>query len=109
VERDEAVAETYVLLHVVLPGCDSALPELETHLSSRVVDESAEPRPIAGPRLCWSRGIWVAIAICLLLLLGGWRRGGSHHRHGRDMLGNRMVKGGGVCWARCKGLAMHCG
>src|SRR5580704_18686414 len=102
------LSRTYVLLHIVLPGCDSTLPELETHLSCRVVDESAKPRPIVGPRLCWSRGIWVAITICLLLL-GSWRRWRSHHRHGRDMLRNRMMQRGRVRRHRRKGLAVHCG
>jgi hypothetical protein len=87
-----------VLFHVVLACLRNALSNLKAHLRGGIVDEASEAW--AKRCVCTLAGLLglvrIAITIGRLLLLRDWRWRRSHHRNGRDMLGNRVVEGRGL-------------
>lgn len=84
-------SSTHALLHVFLSSHYGFLSYLEAHLRRLIVHEAPERgRESASGILLGLRlsthlpAIWtVAVAL--------WRRGGAHHRDGRDMLGDGVV------------------
>lgn len=94
----------HIVLHVFLSCVESAFADLVAHLCGGIVDEATE---------CWegcssSSGVPViGCSIIRIALRLGWR-GGSHHGHGGDMLGDRVMQWRRMGGRGSVGTALHC-